>query len=167
MHKLQQTRETNDRGFTIIEVVLVLAIAGLIFLMVFIALPALQRSQADTQRRSDAGRVLSQISNYQTNNRGAVPAAVTGTAAGSFGDFLNTYMRVTGDTFTDPSGTDYGTTPLTILFTGSAPDTTPGDLLYETGATCNGSSVTTTGVTGNRKVAVAIRLTGGVYCTNN
>ncbi|MCL2869540.1 prepilin-type N-terminal cleavage/methylation domain-containing protein, partial [Candidatus Saccharibacteria bacterium] len=33
------------QGFTIIEVVLVLAIAGLIFLMVFIALPALQRSQ--------------------------------------------------------------------------------------------------------------------------
>ena len=31
-------------GFTIIEVVLVLAIAGLIFLMVFIALPAIQRS---------------------------------------------------------------------------------------------------------------------------
>ena len=35
-------------GFTIIEVVLVLAIAGLIFLMVFIALPVLQRSQRDT-----------------------------------------------------------------------------------------------------------------------
>ena len=35
----------NKKGFTIIEVVLVLAIAGLIFLMVFIALPALQRSQ--------------------------------------------------------------------------------------------------------------------------
>ena len=30
----------SKKGFTIIEVVLVLAIAGLIFLMVFIALPA-------------------------------------------------------------------------------------------------------------------------------
>ncbi|MBQ6130136.1 type II secretion system protein, partial [Candidatus Saccharibacteria bacterium] len=30
------------KGFTIIEVVLVLAIAGLIFLMVFIALPNMQ-----------------------------------------------------------------------------------------------------------------------------
>ena len=35
----------KEKGFTIIEVVLVLAIAGLIFLMVFIALPQLQRSQ--------------------------------------------------------------------------------------------------------------------------
>ncbi len=34
----QQTE--NKKGFTIIEVVLVLAIAALIFLMVFIALPA-------------------------------------------------------------------------------------------------------------------------------
>ena len=43
-------------GFTIIEVVLVLAIAGLIFLMVFLALPALQRSQRDTQRKNDMAR---------------------------------------------------------------------------------------------------------------
>ena len=34
----------SKKGFTIIEVVLVLAIAGLIFLMVFVALPALQRA---------------------------------------------------------------------------------------------------------------------------
>lgn len=33
-------QQIKDRGFTIIEVVLVLAIAALIFLMVFIALPA-------------------------------------------------------------------------------------------------------------------------------
>ena len=38
----------NKKGFTIIEVVLVLAVAGLIFLMVFLALPALQRAQRDT-----------------------------------------------------------------------------------------------------------------------
>lgn len=40
-----------NKGFTIIEVVLVLAIAGLIFLAVFLALPALQRNQRDTQRK--------------------------------------------------------------------------------------------------------------------
>ena len=34
----------DAKGFTIIEVALVLAIAGLIFLVVFLALPALQRS---------------------------------------------------------------------------------------------------------------------------
>ena len=46
-------QQIKDRGFTIIEVVLVLAIAALIFLMVFIALPALQASQRDTARKND------------------------------------------------------------------------------------------------------------------
>ena len=46
-------QQKTKKGFTIIEVVLVLAIAGLIFLMVFLALPNLQRSQKDTQRRDD------------------------------------------------------------------------------------------------------------------
>ena len=47
----ERNRSSQAGGFTIIEVVLVLAIAGLIFLMVFVALPALQRSQRDTQRK--------------------------------------------------------------------------------------------------------------------
>ena len=64
-------KETKIRkGFTIIEVVLVLAIAGLIFLMVFVALPALQRSQRDTQRRDDYGMLSSAITNYSANNGG-------------------------------------------------------------------------------------------------
>ena len=58
----------SKKGFTIIEVVLVLAIAGLIFLMVFVALPALQRSQRDTQRRNDMSRVDTSLVQYQTNN---------------------------------------------------------------------------------------------------
>ena len=67
------TQQKTKKGFTIIEVVLVLAIAGLIFMMVFLALPALQRAQKDTQRRDDMGRFAAQIANYQTNNRGQVP----------------------------------------------------------------------------------------------
>ena len=35
-------------GFTIIEVVLVLAIAGLIMIMVFVALPSMQKAQRNT-----------------------------------------------------------------------------------------------------------------------
>ena len=50
--KLKALNNQTNKGFTIIEVVLVLAIAGLNFLMVFIALPALQRNQRDTQRKT-------------------------------------------------------------------------------------------------------------------
>ena len=60
----------SRKGFTIIEVVLVLAVAGLIFLMVFVALPALQRSQKDTQRRDDYGMLSAAISSYSASNNG-------------------------------------------------------------------------------------------------
>lgn len=58
----------SKKGFTIIEVVLVLAIAGLIFLMVFIALPNLQRTRRDTQRRNDVDRLSAALVQYVANN---------------------------------------------------------------------------------------------------
>ncbi len=64
----------SKKGFTIIEVSLVLAIAGLIFLMIFVALPALQRNQRDAQRRDDIMTYLEQLKKYQTNNRGNLPS---------------------------------------------------------------------------------------------
>ena len=62
--------KNNFKVFTIIEVVLVLAIAGLIFLMVFLALPALQRSQRDTQRKQDVAMVVTTLHNWKANNKG-------------------------------------------------------------------------------------------------
>lgn len=59
----------SRRGFTIIEVVLVLAIAGLIFLMIFVALPALQRSQRDAERRNDVAIVAAAIKQWRVNNK--------------------------------------------------------------------------------------------------
>ena len=59
----------QQKGFTIIEVVLVLAIAGLIFLMVFIALPALQRGQRDQARKNDVSTVASAVNTFKSNNR--------------------------------------------------------------------------------------------------
>ena len=71
MKKLMYKNFTqNKQGFTIIEVVLVLAIAGLIFAMVFIALPALQRSQRDSQRKSHLTSLAGQLNNAIGNARG-------------------------------------------------------------------------------------------------
>ena len=65
----------NNRGFTIIEVVLVLAIAGLIFLMVFLALPALQRSQRDTLRKQQANMIRDAYTRKYANGRGSISGA--------------------------------------------------------------------------------------------
>ena len=68
--KINKNKNLTKKGFTIIEVVLVLAIAGLIFLMVFLALPALQRSQRDTQRKQDVAMVVTALHNWKANKKG-------------------------------------------------------------------------------------------------
>ena len=73
-HKLK-----NNKGFTIIEIMIVLAIAGLIMLIVFLAVPALQRSSRNTQRKNDVGNFSSAISTWTSNNNGAIPGMETGT----------------------------------------------------------------------------------------
>jgi prepilin-type N-terminal cleavage/methylation domain-containing protein len=66
----------HDQGFTIIEVLIVLAIAGLIMLIVFLAVPALQRNSRNTQRRNDVQAVLGGFQEYANNNNGQLPATV-------------------------------------------------------------------------------------------
>lgn len=155
--------KTKQTGFTIIEVVLVLAIAGLIFLMVFIALPALQRNQRDTQRRNDVGRLLSQISNFQTNNRGKIPVGQTEVDA-----FKAQYLQAGGDDFSDPNDdTPYMVLHRTAGTDGSNPPP-KSTIFFHTAAICgNGGIATTTGAS-TRKVASRITLEGGgVFCQNN
>src|SRR6476659_351152 len=66
----------QDQGFTIIEVMIVLAIAGLIMLIVFLAVPALQRNSRNTQAKNAAAAILATINEYQTNNNGSNPTGV-------------------------------------------------------------------------------------------
>lgn len=154
--------QRKQHGFTIIEVVLVLAIAGLIFLMVFIALPALQKSQKDTQRRQDLSRLQTAINNYQTNNKGNLPDFSTEPTVTAF---LNSYLKTAGETFTDPNGTDY------IVGTGTLPGTFDGANPYikaTKGAICGNDEGTVTTGQGSRKIALQMRLEGsGVACINN
>ena len=150
-------------AFTIIEVVLVLAIAGLIFLMVFIALPALQRNQRDTQRKNDIGRVLTALQSYQSNNRGSIPT--------SWESQLTTpYLRLDGDTFTDPSGINYRLSSRTVADGKPARRiNSAGDdslIFYYLNSKCDGENIVA--ADGANKVAFAALLEGGgIYCVNN
>src|ERR1700757_766377 len=113
--RYKHVKDTPARGFTIIEVVLVLAIAGLIFLMVFIALPALQRGQRDAQRKQDLSRISVQMTNYLSSSRGAIPGSDQ-----QLTTFVQNYLRrdsdkqntslgpkQAGDDYKDPDGTNY------------------------------------------------------------
>ena len=172
----KQHIQTNNRtvgGFTIIEVVLVLAIAGLIFLMVFLALPALQRSQRDTQRKDDLSRINTQITNYQSSNRGKIPTAGSGTGGiiGS-GGFVQNYLKGSGSVassneYADPStGTGYS-------FTISTTNPNQGQVNYQTGRICgtDGAAVSSdSGITATaRNYVLRTSLEGQItpYCVDN
>lgn len=154
-------------GFTIIEVSLVLAIGGLILMMVFIALPSLQRGQRDAQRREDIISLIENIKKYQQNNRGALPSGDSGEftrnntpGATGWQDLLNNYL---GENFKDPNGTPY-----TLKITNFRPDldetTDNNKILIVKQATCDGNTVKQANP---RKLAALYELeVGGTFCAN-
>ena len=165
----------NKKGFTIIEVVLVLAIAGLIFLMVFIALPALQRSQRNTRRRQDMARILSAFTDYQSVNNGRMP----GTEDKDVDDFLDRYVGADGsDQRKDPDGEDYtmkahgkNEADGTKYYGGAEADEEKGithKIHYWNTAVCGSTEGTVDQGKGDRDVAIFYYLEGGaIYCGDN
>ena len=183
--------KNNKKGFTIIEVVLVLAIAGLIFLMVFIALPALQRSQRNTRRRQDMARILSAFNDFQANNNGEMPTGST-TDTNGVTKFMERYVGAAGsDQASDPDGSDYTlwlkgapNADKTKYYTSQASSDTK--LSPTTGATnteekaithkihywknakCGDNEGEVNKGKGNREIAIFYYLEGGaIYCGDN
>jgi prepilin-type N-terminal cleavage/methylation domain-containing protein len=72
---IMKKNKLNSNGFTIIEVLIVLAIAGLIMAVVFLAVPGLQRSQWNSSAKTDASHIAASITNYIANNNGTIPLA--------------------------------------------------------------------------------------------
>lgn len=141
----------KEKGFTLIEIVLVLAIAGLIMVIVFLAVSGAQKSRRDTQRKNDLSRLLSQVEEYASNNSGNYPAALN--AAAGFGAG-GTYEP---SNFKDPStGAEYVAGALGTV----------GNYLYTVGAAgvtdCAGNAMT-----GARNVKLQMQLEQGVACVDN
>lgn len=60
----------QEKGFTIIEVLIVLAIAGLIMLIVFLAIPQLQRNSRNNARNADSSRISTNVTECLANRNG-------------------------------------------------------------------------------------------------
>ncbi len=69
----QLYKSKREEGFTIIEVLIVLAIAGLIILIVFLAVPALQRNSRNTQRKNAVSSIGGALGEYVNNHNGQLP----------------------------------------------------------------------------------------------
>lgn len=135
----------KKKGFTLIEIVIVLAIAALILIIVFLAVAGAQRSRRDEQRRNDAARLVSAAENQASNANGTYPAAPA--------DGAN-FQALVGFSATDPS-TNAQYTQLAGL---NATTGSFGNMRYAPGNICNGNVVQAANA---NDVAVLVKLEPG------
>lgn len=132
----------NKKGFTIIEVMIVLAVAGVIMLIVLLAVPALERSQRNTQRKNDVTTIVGGVNDYASNNNGALPTA-----------WANN--QFTGAAGTTPSGAKLGYYTAVPFATGTQGALSTDTVQLVTGATC--STTVTGGTTAGGARAFAVQ----------
>lgn len=112
---LRKLRET--KGFTLIEVVIVIAIGALIILVVLQAVSNAQQSQRDSTRRQEASQITSALEQYAANNQGRYPDNASGVNqdvidGGYVSDTVNDKWNgaFTGGTGSDGACSDLGST---------------------------------------------------------
>lgn len=180
-------RNTTKRqaGFTLIEVVLVLAIGSLIFLLAFIAFSQVQRNRRDSGRRAFLTYFVAELINYQQTHGGTFPVSY-GTltsnnghavnipnkdetalysAYGSGEDKLNMDSFV--NSFIKPGNTGDPSQGHYRLARGSGVNTQTGDVHYngDYGRCAQGTSIRNTTTNQPTDAAVSIVLeTGARYC---
>lgn len=148
----RKLKQKND-GFTIIEVLIVLAIAGLIMLVVFMAVPALQRNSRNTQRKSDVSSLLGGMAEHSANNAGGFATQAQ----------LDALVETSYYTGAGTSAGQFQVSAATSTATGLATNQANDRVRIFTGATCNASNQA---IQGPARAIVAVYLTetgGGGY----
>lgn len=144
--------KTTKKGFTIIEVVIVLVIGAVIMLGVFLVVPGLQRSAQNTRRQDIARQILAATEQFKANNQGTFPTAAEITA------------QIDANALKDPNG---NTTNIDVTAT-TAPTSIP-NAVVRNNIECTGQ---TFGGAAPGKVAVVIATAGTgtavtTYCVSN
>ena len=134
----------KEKGFTLIELVIVLAIAALVIAAVLLAVGGAQRSQRDSNRKNVAGRLSTAVQNFASNNNGRV----TGFNCGN--NYCNNLL--------DP---DSGATPIA----GTTPNGAANGVEYSLGTLCPGHA----GASATRSYAIYYwsENANAVQCTDN
>ena len=151
----------EQEGFTIIEVMIVLVIAAVILLIVFLAVPALQRNARNVQRKEDVAGVLAAFNENLNNSNGIPPLGIwTGTA----GLVRLTQVTTVTATATSPGGEAklgfFAPTDITYVVVPSSPATPTTNLndvsklQILSNSVCNGSNATNTGASTRQAVAL-------------
>lgn len=173
-------QKQKQKGFTIIEVLIVLAIAGLIISIVFLAVPQLQRNARDSKRQNIANRLSTELGAYAANNQGTYPfrgldgsykdCSTSDTGGQSCYDWYNRYINGNIDV-TDPKTGSPTRIFYTNNFNGSG--WSLGTAAIIVGTTCAGDRPSTgasTGATATSKqfaLVIALERTNTYYCVDN
>lgn len=128
---LNRLQKLNNKGFTIIEVMIVLAIAALILLIVLLAVPAVQRNSRNTAIKNDAGTIAGGIGTFESDNEGSPPTSITAS---------NGTVTITDGTNTEKVDVQSGTAVDSSA--SAAASLNPGEIHVQTSAVCPGSSAT-------------------------
>ena len=142
----------REQGFTLIEIVIVLAIAAALILVVFLAVSGAQKSKRDTVTKQNAGELGSQIENYESNNGGNAPTAALSLA------YLGNIVDGQGGTPSYRQATAAGI---------SATSATNKEIQYSGAAQCSGGSMITSGNTNAYAVVYWSESGGTSVCIDN
>jgi prepilin-type N-terminal cleavage/methylation domain-containing protein len=138
---MYQNLKKRTEGFTIIEVLIVLAIAGLIMLIVFLAVPALQRNSRNNGRNSDGARISAAATECLAN-RNNVVAQCSGTNLVNVQNAAGARSQLTG----------------ALVAAEASANTTRAAVIF--GSRCNPDGSQTAVAAGARDFAVIWRLEG-------
>jgi len=148
-------KKLNNKGFTIVEVLIVLAIAGAILAAVLIAVPALQRSGRNATAKTAAQQIVSGIQESEAANGGAAPAGIA--------SLSNGLITWTGGASGTPvtTTTQVSTNISAVTFASGAPGAaTVGKIYVSKGYTCNPSNTASQAGSANQ-FAVMYPIEGG------
>jgi len=140
----------KKKGFTLIEIVIVLAIAALILVIVFLAVGGAQRSQRDQASQDAAAKTVAAFTTYlgDTNNQVATGSTIPAS-------YLNNINAGSGAAPTAST---------------TAPTATSKTLVYNVGGSCvSGAYTAGTGTANSTQIAVAYwsETAGKVVCKSN
>ena len=164
-------------GFTIIEILIVLAIAGLILTIVFIAVPQLQRNTRDNQRQNVGGNLSTELNTYSSNNQGTFPfngagatwaACTTLVASQGCNDWYSRYINGIIN-FKDPkTGNNF---TINMSTSATLPAWAAGNIYISVGNKCSGESIAagSGGGASSKQFALLVTLerTSTYYCIDN
>lgn len=126
----------NEKGFTLVELVIVMAVIALILSVVIPNLRAMQQEGQITKAESELQTIKTAIVSYWRNYGNTYPANI-------HSDLVNTSPTVTTTVIADPFATDTSTNPPTYGYiTGTDPNYGPYFAVYTKGPKGDTSSVT-------------------------